>query len=431
MEMATDPNALGASPDVFQLAQLKVPLDDADDAFAVRDESGRIPIVIVPTRPNRIRNDFVAYGLVLLIATIVASLTFLPGWTSIPGTGLALLLIVLGVFRSFIVRIPEGANGLLSRGGRYSRTVGSGSHFIPPWIAVSHVVTRREIPFDIPVVEAPTKDTVRVNVDSLLTFTIDDPYRFVFAISTDDFDHVLQASCQEAMRSLIRRITVSEVFNLSGRDTDELRAMIGPDVAPYGIKIEKVKITYAQPPTEFMSSEESRQLAILQIAEQTEKQTLAERLQRDADALVRQQQLARIERHRDELESERADLDHRRQMVEFEAQAEAIRLERLDERLRSFPDAVRFDISTARLEVARALAGNSRAVLQIGSADDISEVLLVRDLWEETRAASNGKMLAEASSVGMHAPAEAPADGVHIETPPMLEPQDDAPGDPQ
>jgi hypothetical protein len=235
MDMATDPSIVSTSPDAFQLAQLKVPLDDADDAFAVRDDSGRIPIVIVPTRPNRIRNDFVAYGLVLLLTTVIASLTLLPGWTSIPGTGLAILLIVLGVFRSFIVRIPEGTNGLLARGGRYSRTVGSGSHIIPPWIAVSHVVTRREIPFDIPVVEATTKDTVRANVDSLLTFTIDDPYRFVFAISTDDFDHVLQASCQEAMRSLIRSITVSEVFNLTGRDTDELRATIGPDVAAYGI----------------------------------------------------------------------------------------------------------------------------------------------------------------------------------------------------
>ena len=116
--MATDTKAVSASPDAFQLAQVKVSLDDAGDALAMRDASGRIPIVIVPTRPNRIRNDFIAYGIGLLVGSIVVSLTILPGWTSIPGAGLAILLIVLGVFRSFIVRIPEGASGLLSRGGR-------------------------------------------------------------------------------------------------------------------------------------------------------------------------------------------------------------------------------------------------------------------------------------------------------------------------
>ncbi|HYI14695.1 MAG TPA: SPFH domain-containing protein [Thermomicrobiales bacterium] len=409
--MAVDTNVISTSPDAFQLVQVRVPLDDAGDAFAARDASGRIPIVIVPTRPNRIRNDFVAYGVGLLVAAIVASLTFLPGWTSFPGAGIAIVLIVLGVFRSFFVRIPEGTNGLLSRGGRYARTVGSGSHTVPPWITVSHVVTGREIPFDVPVVEAPTRDTVRINVDSLLTFSIQDPYRFVFAISTDDFDHVLQASCQEAMRTFIRRITVSDVFNIARQDTDELRAMIDPDVSPYGVKIEKIKITYAQPPTEFMRSEENRQLAILQLSEQVEKQALAERYQRDTDTLTRQQLLARVQRLQDEYLSELQDAEHRHRVVELEAQAEAIRLERLDERLRAFPEAVRFDVSLARLDVARALAGNSRAVLQIGSADDISQVLLVRDLWVETRTAANG-----------HVQADKPAGEGHDPAPPMLEP---------
>jgi regulator of protease activity HflC (stomatin/prohibitin superfamily) len=408
--MATDTNAISASPDAFQLAQVKVSLDDAGDALANRDASGRIPIVIVPTRPNRIRNDLIAYGLGLLVASIVVSLTLLPGWTSIPGAGLAIVLIVLGVFRSFIVRIPEGASGLLSRGGRYSRTVGSGSHVIPPWITVSHVVTTREIPFDVPVIEAPTRDTVRINVDSLLTFTIDDPYRFVFAISTDDFDHVLQASCQEAMRTTIRRITVSEMFNFAQHDTDQLRAMIDPDVAPYGVKIRKIKITYAQPPVEFMRSEENRQLATLQLAEQVEKHALAVQLQRDTDTLIRQQLLARVQRDQDEFESRQLTVEHQQRIVELEAQAEAIRLARLDERLRAFPEAVRFDVSLARLDVARALAGNSRAVLQIGSADDISQVLLVRDLWDDVRAASNGQVSAEL-----------PTDGVNDPAPPMLE----------
>ena len=398
--MATDPNT--GPPDSYQLAQMKVPLDDADEAFAMRDASGRIPIVIVPTRPNRIRNDLVVYGLGLLVLSIVASLYFLPGWTSVPGSGLALVLIVLGVFRSFIVRIPEGTTGMLSRGGRYSRTVGSGGHVIPPWIAVSHVVSRREIPFDVPVVEAPTRDTVRINLDSLLTFTIEDPYRFVFAISTDDFDHVLQAACQEAMRTVVRGISVADVFDLAHRDTGDLRAMIDPDVEPYGVKIQKIKITFAQPPSGFMRSEEERQLAVLQLSEQIEKQTLAERRQFDDDVLARQRLLARIQRSQDELQVAVQQAENQRQLVELEAEVEALRLARLDERLHAYPIAVQFDMGTARLEVARALAANSRAILQIGSADDISQVLMIRDLWNEARPTVNGQSPPDTAADGSH-----------------------------
>jgi len=391
--MATEPNS--ASTSGYQLAQVKIPLDDADEAFAMRDASGRIPIVIVPTRPNRIRNDLVVYGLGLGALSIIASLSVAPGWTSIPGSGLALVLIVLGVFRSFMVRIPEGTSGLLSRGGRFSRTVGSGGHIIPPWIAVSHIVTRREIPFDVPVVATPTRETVRINVDALLTFTIEDPYRFVFAISADDFDHVFQAACQEAMRTFIRRITVAEVFDLVSQDTSELRTLFDPDIEPYGVKVKMVKITFAQPPNDFMRSEEERQLAVLQRAEQTEKQALAERRQTDADILARQRLLARIQRDQDELQIAVQRAENQRQLVELNAEIEALRLARLEERLRAYPEAVRADVGIARLDVARALAGNSRAVLQIGNADDISQVLMVRDLWSEAMATANGQRLAD------------------------------------
>jgi hypothetical protein len=125
-----------------------------------------------------------------------------------------------------------------------------------------------------------------------------------------------------------------------------------------------------------------------------------------------------VQRDQDEFESRQLTVEHQQRIVELEAQAEAIRLARLDERLRAFPEAVRFDVSLARLDVARALAGNSRAVLQIGSADDISQVLLVRDLWDDVRAASNGQVSAEL-----------PTDGVNDPAPPMLETMAEGPVD--
>ena len=48
-------------PDEYsQLYQARVPLDEAGDAFSTRDASGRIPIVVIPQRQARIRNELVA-----------------------------------------------------------------------------------------------------------------------------------------------------------------------------------------------------------------------------------------------------------------------------------------------------------------------------------------------------------------------------------
>ena len=71
-----------------------------------------------------------------------------------------------------------------------------------------------EIPFDIPVVDAPTRDNVRSGVDSLVTFAIVDAYRFVYSISATDFDQVFQASCQDALRGLIRQVDALQVADL-------------------------------------------------------------------------------------------------------------------------------------------------------------------------------------------------------------------------
>ena len=47
-----------AAPPYIQLTQARVPLDEAPEAFGVPDATGRLPIVLLPSAPNRIRNSF-------------------------------------------------------------------------------------------------------------------------------------------------------------------------------------------------------------------------------------------------------------------------------------------------------------------------------------------------------------------------------------
>ena len=88
----------------------------------------------------------------------------------------------------------------------------------------------------------------------------------------------------------------------------------------------------------------------------------------------------------------------RRRVVELEADTEEFRLGKLQERLEHFPQASQWEWAGEQLGVARALAANSRAILQLGSADDILRTFMVREMMSEQRSeAANG---AEPESVG-------------------------------
>ncbi|MCP4360339.1 MAG: hypothetical protein GY796_20215 [Chloroflexi bacterium] len=375
-----------------QLTQARVPLEDAADAFSTRDANDRIPIILIPQHLNRIRNELILIAIVLLGVTLFAAF-FMNNGALAAGAGLlAVLFLILGVYRSFIVRVPEGVNALLMRGGRYTKTIGSGTQILPPWIVISHLVTTREIPFDVPLVESPTKNNVRANVDTLMTFRITDPYKFVYNISANDFDHVFQAACQDGLRSTVRRITSEQVLDLKKADLVDVVEMLSTAVDSYGVSVTNINVTYAQPPAEFMQSQEARQLAILQQKEQEERQRLAQHRQTDADALARQKVIANVEREKENLQRDYQTAEAQHHIIELEAKAEALRLAKLQERLENYPQAAEFDVETNKLEIARALAGNTRAMLQIGQADDIVRAFVMRDILQDIpQTADNGE----------------------------------------
>jgi len=100
---------------------------------------------------------------------------------------------------------------------------------------------------------------------------------------------------------------------------------------------------------------------------------LDRRVQADRDALARQEAEARFERARGQAELAAA---VRRREIELDAETEALRLAKLQERLAAYPEAARWDWAGERLKVARKLAGNSRAIIQLGGAGDVADALV-------------------------------------------------------
>jgi regulator of protease activity HflC (stomatin/prohibitin superfamily) len=342
----------------IQLTEAEATPLDAADAMEHRDQYGRVPVVV------RIRRQPPINPVWILVAIgLAASGLFLPLAAALRAMIIvgAVVALVVGLLSRLFIRVPPGSVGLVVKGGRQDRVLQPGIQRVSPLVALSHLVTTREIAFDVPVSEVRSADGVGVAVDVLLTLRIADPVKFAYAITPGDADQFVQAACQDAVRTLVRGIEAMSALDLNSTQSDSLRQVIDPRLEAYGIDVSGVAFTRVTLPAALTDSLEARRLASLQLAEQAESHALDKRRLADQAALVSQE------------------AESRRSAVEYEAAAEALRLAMLEERIGANPNAARYDLEVSRIRVAQQLAGNSRAVVSLGATDLMSSLLTARE----------------------------------------------------
>ncbi len=361
--------ALVTAPSYVQLTQQRVRLRRAAEVFASPDDAGRYPIVVLVKQGGRFQVE-----VIVVAAAVAAAAVLLPlgPVLTVAGLVLAVVLFLAGSARAVLTPVPEGTQAVLAQAGRFLRIAGPGIQRVPPTVVVTHVVTTREIPFGALVRAAPTADDVRVDIEILFTFKIEDPGKFVYNTTAPDFDAVCLGSAQATVREIARAVSSHTILDMVGRESDTIREALTSALEHYGVRVTKVLVVRVDPPGGFLATREARRLAMIRASQQEEEAGLDRRVQSDRDALARQEAQARFERAKEQAELEAA---IRRREVELDADIEALRLEKLQERLARFPEAARWDWAGERLKVARELAGNSRAMLNIGGTGDVAEVL--------------------------------------------------------
>jgi len=342
----------------IQITEVEATPAEAAGAMEQRDSYGRVPVVV------RIRRQPPINPIWILVAIgLAASGLFLPLVAALRAMIIvgAVVALVVGLLSRLMLTVPPGSVGLVLKGGRQHHVLPAGIHWVPPVLALSHLVTTREIAFDVPVNEVRSSDGVGVTVDVLLTLQITDPAKFAYGITSSDVDQLVQASCQDAVRTLVRGVEAMSALDLGSTQTASLQQVIDPKLAAFGIGVSGVAFTKITLPAALTDSLEAKRLATLQLAEQAESHALDRRRLADTAALVAQE------------------AESRRTAVEYEAAAEALRLSKLEERIGASPHAARYDLESARLRVAEQLAGNSRAVVSLGGGDLFANLLLARE----------------------------------------------------
>jgi regulator of protease activity HflC (stomatin/prohibitin superfamily) len=341
-----------------QLTEITATPQDAADAIERRDSLGRIPVVVRIRRQPPIRIEWIIIALALGASALFPPV---PLELRLLVLVLAIAAVLIGLLSRLFMRVPPGTVGLVVMGGRHERVVTEGVHRVNPMVALSHLISTREIAFDVPVNEVRSSDGVGVSVDLMLSLQVADPVKFAYSVSTGDSDQLVHAAAQDAVRTMVRGIEALNALDLGADQAAILREVIDAKLGAYGLDARSVSFTRVTLPPAFTASLEARRLSVVQLAEQSEAYTLEKRRLADHASLVNQEAEAR------------------RSAVEHEAAAEALRLEKLEERLAANPHAAQYDMEMSRVRIAQQLAGNSRAVVSLGATDLMSSLLVARE----------------------------------------------------
>lgn len=235
------------------------------------------------------------------------------------------ILILVALFLAASIKIvPQSSVYLVQRLGKFHKTLGTGLHLIVPFIdSVAHIISTKEKVADFPPQPVITKDNVTMQIDTVIYFTITDPYAFAYNIERPI--QAIENLTATTLRNIIGDLELDET--LTSRDTVnvKMRAIIDEATDPWGIKVTRVELKNIIPPRD--------------IQEAMEKQMRAERERRESILRAEGEKRAAILTAEGEKESTilRAQAKKESQISEAEGKAQAIR-----EIFKAQADGIRF-----------------------------------------------------------------------------------------
>ncbi|BEL09306.1 SPFH domain-containing protein [Actinoplanes sichuanensis] len=221
-------------------------------------EAGTLVPVVIPKHRRRL--GWLAplwLGLLALLSGVMFSIRGDAGFFGVLAylSGAFFLLVgALWWWRSSIVEIEQGTNGVLTRYGAVSRTLDPGRHYLwHPWSRVAFVVdVATEIPYSAPVMACPTRENVPLrSIEFFLKLRITDAVLFVRTIGAGNFDLVLSSAVQDAIRQRARMVQTERAYDLRGSDVADMQDLLNRQLDRYGVRITGCNIPDVQLPAQY------------------------------------------------------------------------------------------------------------------------------------------------------------------------------------
>ena len=149
---------------------------------------------------------------------------------------------LLGLILLFGIKIAQQwERAIVLRLGRFKTLAGPGPFLIIPIVdEVSHLVDQRQRVTDVTAESALTKDTVPVNVDAIVFWTVWDARKSVLEVQ--DYGYAVSLSAQTALREAIGRHVLADMITEREQLGRQLQAILDEKTNPWGITVNSVEI---------------------------------------------------------------------------------------------------------------------------------------------------------------------------------------------
>ena len=150
--------------------------------------------------------------------------------------------LVIAVLALFGIKIAnQWEKAVVLRFGKFTALRGPGLFVIIPIVdEISHLIDQRVRVTDVTAESALTRDTVPVDVDAIVFWTVWDAQKSVLEVS--DYFAAIALSAQTALRESIGRAELGAMIAERERLGEELRRILDAKTNPWGITVHSVEI---------------------------------------------------------------------------------------------------------------------------------------------------------------------------------------------
>jgi regulator of protease activity HflC (stomatin/prohibitin superfamily) len=158
--------------------------------------------------------------------------------------------LLLGLYALFSIKIArQWERAVVLRFGRFVGLKGPGLFAVVPIVdTISHLIDQRVRVTDVTAESALTRDTVPVNVDAIVFWTVWDARKSVLEVA--DYSDAVTLSAQTALREAIGRHQLAEMITEREQLGRELQKILDDKTNPWGITVHSVEIRDVKIPQE-------------------------------------------------------------------------------------------------------------------------------------------------------------------------------------
>ena len=158
--------------------------------------------------------------------------------------------VLVGIVLLFSLKVAnQWERAVVLRFGRFVGLKGPGLFVLVPVVdQISQLVDQRVRVTDVSAESALTKDTVPVNVDAIVFWTVWDAQKAVLEVA--DFLDAIALSAQTALRETIGRHMLAEMITEREQLGKQLQSILDEKTNPWGITVQSVEIRDVKIPAE-------------------------------------------------------------------------------------------------------------------------------------------------------------------------------------